>query len=130
MQVIRSADRPFVAAGHEDPRDPGVWKRVLFDRADLQPGGVQMINWARMPAGREFAAHYHEDMQEVFIILRGEAELTVGDDTVTLRAGDAVRIDPREAHQMANATDDDCDYLALGITADTGGRTVVVEPDR
>ena len=51
MRTIRSADLPFVPAGHEDPQDPGVWKKVLLEKADLRAGHVQMVNWARLPAG-------------------------------------------------------------------------------
>ena len=96
MRTIRAADRPTVPAGHENPASPGTWKRVLCQRDELQPGSVQMVNWATMPVGRQFAAHYHEDMQEVFIILQGEAELTAGGQTVVLRRGDTVIIDARE----------------------------------
>jgi len=36
-------------------------------------------------------------------------------------------VDAREVHQMWNPGPDDVDYLAIGITSETGGRTVVVE---
>ncbi len=126
MEVVYSNDRSFVAAGHEDPRDPGVVKKVLFQRADLQTGSVQMVNWAKLPAGNNFAPHYHEDMQEVFIIVQGMVRLAIGNDEVVLRRGDAILIDPREVHQMWNDTEEDVEYLAIGITQGTGGQTVVV----
>jgi mannose-6-phosphate isomerase-like protein (cupin superfamily) len=126
MRTIFAADRSFVPAGHEDPRSPGVWKKMLLDRADLQPGTVRMINWARLPVGKSFAAHYHEDMQEVFIILDGVAQAKVGAEMVTLRRGDTIVIDPREVHQMWNRGDEDVEYVALGICGSAHGRTVVV----
>ena len=94
MKTSFGADHPFVPASHENPLDPGVWKKVLFPQADLQSGVVQMVNWARLPAGKRFAAHYHEDMQEIFVILQGEAHLQVGADRVVMRRGDAVRAVP------------------------------------
>jgi len=127
MQVIRAAERPFVPAGHENPDDPGVWKRVLVTKPDLQPGQVQMVNWARMPGRRAFDAHYHEDMQELFVIITGRAELRVGEEHVTLQAGDAVLIDAGEVHRMWNPGTSDVDYLALGISGGEHGRTVVVD---
>ena len=57
--TIFAADRSFVPAGHEDPRSPGVWKKVLLEQAELRPGTVRMINWARLPIGKSFAPHYH-----------------------------------------------------------------------
>ena len=127
MRIIPSASRSFVPAGHENPLSPGVLKKVLLEKADLQPGRIQMVNWASLAVGKEFARHYHEDMQEVFILVQGEAEITVGTEIATLRRGDAVVIDAREIHQMRNLGTEAVEYLALGITSEAGGKTVVVE---
>jgi mannose-6-phosphate isomerase-like protein (cupin superfamily) len=127
MRLIRSTDLPFLPAGHENPTSPGVWKKVLLQKGDLQAGQVQMINWARMPAGKSFAPHYHEDMQEVFVIAQGTAEMTAGGHTALLGPGDAVLIDAREVHVMRNAGDVDVEYLAMGIAGGVGGKTVVVD---
>jgi mannose-1-phosphate guanylyltransferase / mannose-6-phosphate isomerase len=127
MKIASCADLSFVPASHENPLSPGVLKKVLLGRDDLQEGRVQMVNWAHLPVGKQFAAHYHEDMQEIFVIVSGEAEITVGTTTAVLRRGDAVVIDPREVHRMRNIGSEAVDYLAIGITAGTGGKTIVVE---
>jgi len=129
LRTIRSADLPFVPAGHEDPQNPGVWKKVLLEKADLQAGHVQMVNWARLPVGNSFAPHYHQDMQEVFVIVQGVAEAVVGGESVTLQRGDAILIDPHEVHEMSNPGPDEVEYLTLGISRSTGGKTVVVDRD-
>jgi mannose-6-phosphate isomerase-like protein (cupin superfamily) len=126
MKIVHFADDPFVPAGHEDPRAPGVWKKVLLAKGDLQPGQVQMINWGRLPVGKQFNNHYHEDMQEIFVLVQGEAEIRVGDAVHRLAAGDTIRIDARETHQMRNVGAIDVDFLAVGITSKQGGRTVLV----
>jgi mannose-6-phosphate isomerase-like protein (cupin superfamily) len=102
-------------------------KKVLLEKADLRPGRIQMVNWASLGVGKEFARHYHEDMQEIFILVAGEAEITVAAETATLRRGDAVVIDPREVHQMRNAGTEAVEYLAIGITSEAGGKTVVMD---
>jgi mannose-6-phosphate isomerase-like protein (cupin superfamily) len=79
-----------------------------------------------MPVGRKFARHYHEDMQEVFVIMSGEAEIRVDDESAVLHPGDAVVIDARAVHEMSNLGATDVLYLALGITGEAGGKTVVV----
>jgi mannose-6-phosphate isomerase-like protein (cupin superfamily) len=127
MRIITFATRSFVPAGHENPLLPGVLKKVLLEKSDLQPGRIQMVNWASLGVGKQFARHYHEDMQEIFILVDGEAEITVGTETAALRRGDAVVIDPREVHQMQNTGAEAAEYLAIGITGDAGGKTVVVE---
>ena len=124
MIIVRGDQLDFEPASHEDPADPGVLKRVLAKKAHLIEGRVQMINWARIPQGKSFQPHYHEDMQEVFIILNGEVELTAGDLTSQLSGGDAALIEPREIHTMKNVCQQDVDFIALGISTESGGKTV------
>jgi mannose-6-phosphate isomerase-like protein (cupin superfamily) len=127
MRIIRFDSQEFVPAGHENPLAPGVVKKVLFKKADLQPGQIQMVNWSSLAVGNRFAKHYHEDMQEFFIVMQGETQITVGDETTTLGRGDAILIDAREVHEMYNAGSVTVEYLAVGITSDTGGKTVLVD---
>jgi mannose-6-phosphate isomerase-like protein (cupin superfamily) len=127
MKIIRFSDETFTPASHENPASPGVLKKVLVKKADLQPGSLQMINWAVMPIGKQFAKHYHEDMQEAFVIMQGSAEITVDGETAVLNAGDTVLIAAREVHQMQNICNREVTYLALGVASGAGGRTVVVD---
>ncbi len=127
MQIVRGSQIEFVPASHENPADPGVLKRVLAKKNHLIDGRVQMVNWSRLPVGKSFQAHYHEDMQEVFIILNGSVHMTVTDMTCQLDAGDAILIDPREIHKMTNACDEVVNYIVFGISTEKGGQTVVVE---
>ena len=127
MKIFRGAERNFVPASHENSASPGVWKKVLATHSDFQPGRVQMINWAKLPAGNRFAAHYHEDMQEVFIIIQGQAEMIVNAETLTLGCGDAILIEPREIHVMRSIGREDTEYVVVGVSTGVGGRTVVVD---
>ena len=126
MNVIRGSGIDFIAASHEDPKNPGVLKRVLATRDDFFEGQIMMLNWARLPKGSSFAAHYHEDMQETFVILTGEVEMVVSEEAIELNAGDAILIDHHEVHQMHNRSDHDIDYIVFGVSTEEGGKTVVV----
>ena len=126
MKVIRGTNIDFIAASHEDPKNPGVLKRVLATRDDFSEGRIQMLNWARLPKGSSFAAHYHEDMQETFVILTGKVEMVVREESVELNAGDAIMIDHHEVHQMHNRSDHDVEYLVFGVATEQGGKTIVV----
>jgi len=128
MRIIRGESLKFLPASHESAADPGAIRRILVARDDLLPGRLQMINWARIPAGKTFAPHYHEDMQEVFIIVSGRVEVTVGGESAVLLPGDTILVDAREVHTMRNLDPSDCDYLAIGIAMGTGGRTVLAGP--
>jgi mannose-6-phosphate isomerase-like protein (cupin superfamily) len=126
MKIVRFSDQAFTPASHENPASPGTLKKVLLQKADLQPGRIQMVNWASLLVGKQFARHYHEDMQEIFVIMQGSAEITVDSETAVLQLGDTVVIDAREIHQMRNIGAAEVTYLAIGITDGISGKTVVV----
>lgn len=127
MKIVRRGDRDFVPASHEDSARPGVYKKVLAVKEDLMAGGqVQMINWARLPAGPGFRRHYHEDMEEIFVILTGKAEIHIQDLKAEVEAGDMIHIAPGEAHSMRSLSEAPVEYLAIGIAGGRGGKTVVV----
>jgi mannose-6-phosphate isomerase-like protein (cupin superfamily) len=126
MQVIRFPALKYIPASHEKPHAPGVLKKILLKKGDLIDGKVEMINWALLPVGNAFERHYHEDMQEVFIIVRGMAKITVGQETETLSAGDAVVIPAGSIHTMKNSGQDNVEYLVVGISTGEGGKTIVV----
>ncbi|MFM7166463.1 MAG: cupin domain-containing protein [Planctomycetaceae bacterium] len=126
MKWIAASDSGYVPASHEDPRSPGVLKRVIATRELFQQGQVQMLNWALLPAGSSFQRHYHEDMQEVFLMIAGSVRMTVSDDSRVLGPGDAVLVDPGEIHQMQNLLTTPAEYIVFGITSGRGGRTIVI----
>ena len=119
MKIIRSKDLSFVPASHEDPLNPGVLKKVLFNCKDIPAGKIQMINWALLAAGKQFKLHSHKDMSEIFIIISGEAVLRIDEKESTLLKGDAVFIPPQSMHQMRNVSHEDCLFLTLGIVAES-----------
>ena len=126
MKVIRSAEVPTIPASHENPDAPGVWKRILATRGDFIEGHVQMVNWAHLPVGSAFQPHYHEDMQEIFVIVAGRAEIRAGETVAELAAGDAVLIPPRQVHQMRNTGHEVVNYVVVGVAEGETGRTIVV----
>jgi len=126
MKIIRTAELEFIPASHEDPESPGVFKKVMFRKDDFVDGKVEMINWALLPKGRSFAPHYHEDMQEVFIIIRGKAKVTIDEETGSLYQGDAVVIPVGSVHKMENIGTEDVEYIVVGISKGTYGKTVVL----
>lgn len=124
MKIIRSNALQFIPASHEDLNDPGVLKKVLFAKDDLIKGQVQMINWARLLPKKSFEKHYHEDMQEVFIILNGKVKMIINEEEDYLEKGDAVLIPVKAAHQMVNKSAENIEYIALGISTGENGKTV------
>lgn len=115
MKIIRGKDIEFIPVSHEDPKDPGAFKKILLKKEELSPGRIQIINWAKLLVGRTMAAHAHENMEEIFIILHGSAMFRVGHREVLLKRGDAVKVSAREVHEMKTHGKKEVLYIVIGI---------------
>lgn len=127
MIIIKSKDLEYIPASHEDQQNPEVWKKILFKREDLKEGRVQIINWVKLPVGNSFKAHYHEDMDEIFIIMNGKTIMKVDEEETSLEKGDAVLTPMKHIHKMTNIGDEDVLYIVVGISRGENGKTIVVE---
>ena len=127
MHNVHFNNLGFIPASHENPSDPGVLKKVLFGPGELVAGTVQMVNWAKLLPGKSFAAHYHEDMDEVFVMISGEVEMTVNHEKKVLGRGDAVLVPLCHVHSMKNLTEDNVEYIVFGISRGKNGKTVVLK---
>lgn len=125
MKIVRFKDLNFIPASHEDPKDPGVLKKVLLKNI-LPPGQIQMINWARIPKGKTFAPHYHESMIEVFVMISGKVKAKIGQEEAILEKGDLVIAFEKEIHTFENISNEDADYFAMGLAIKPGGKSINV----
>ena len=126
MKIVRSSDVEIIPASHEDLDSPGVLKKVILQKADLIDGRIQMINWAFLPVGRCFRAHYHEDMQETFILIKGKARILVDNEQAELCEGDAVVVPIGSVHSMKNVGKKDVEYIVVGVAKETRGKTIII----
>lgn len=126
MKVVHLDRTQLIPASHEDPLSPGVFKQIMLEKGDLLKGQVQMVNWAVLPVGKSFRAHYHEDMEEVFVLIRGQARIKIDREDAPLKEGDAVVVPKGRVHEMKNTCTDDVEYLVVGISEGGGGKTVVL----
>ena len=126
MKIVRLKDLEWVPASHEDPQSAGVLKRVLLQKDDVLEGHTQMVNWCKLKVGMSFQAHYHQDMEEIFILLKGRARVRVGEEEADLDKEEAVVIPPPMVHEMRNAGKEEVEYIVIGISGGKGGKTVRV----
>lgn len=126
MKIIRFKDLEFIPASHEDPKNPGALKKILFKKEGLDPGRIQMVNWAKIPLGKAFESHYHEDMFEVFIIMSGRAKVEINNEEAVLETGDTVVVSEKQVHKMTNIGLEDVEYIVMGVSREEGGKTVNV----
>jgi mannose-6-phosphate isomerase-like protein (cupin superfamily) len=126
MKILRLKDLPFLPASHEDPRAPGVWKKILLEKREFVPGNLQMVNFAKMPVGSSFRPHYHEDMDEYFLLLKGIARVRVENEVAQVEGEEMVLLPRGRVHQMENIGPVDIDYIVIGISYGIGGKTVMI----
>ncbi|KKS98657.1 MAG: hypothetical protein UV73_C0001G0178 [Candidatus Gottesmanbacteria bacterium GW2011_GWA2_43_14] len=131
MIIIRSSKIREVPASHESEDNPGSYRRRLFEKLDFPKGlSPQMINWARIPAGKKFRLHYHEDLIEIFIIASGRARIMVDGEAEIIRSGDAVMIPAKSPHTMEAIGKKEVEYLVVGYSWGLGGKTIVAEIEK
>ena len=148
MKIVSIKDKNFVPASHEDPKDPGVVKKVLLGSEDFDPGcQLKMLNYAVIKPGKSFAAHFHQTLEEFFYIISGTAKIkmrTLSDEEIDLYSSQrksfsdllegieaqileketAVLIPSKTVHLMENAGDEDLVYLAVGAASGEGATVV------
>ena len=126
MKLIRATDIETQPASHEDPEAPAVLKKVMLQNRDLIAGNVQMINWSTLLAEKTFRKHYHDNMEEVFIIVKGRAKIMVDEEESEISDGDVVVIPAKSVHTMENLGPVNVEFISLGIAPGKRGMTIVL----
>jgi mannose-6-phosphate isomerase-like protein (cupin superfamily) len=79
------------------------------------------VDHAVLSAGSSLGCHYHDHLQEAFVVLSGRGWMTIGDDTVEITAGTVTLQRANIAHGLYNPFDDDLDFIRVAIA--TPGET-------
>ena len=84
----------------------------LRDELDCDHVGVTVLE---CDPGWEGLEHDHaeEGHEEVYLLIEGEATVTVEDETIEMTDGDAIRIPPDETHQIHNG-DTESRFVLIG----------------
>ncbi len=125
MKLISQSGIDFTPAGHEDPINPGVWKKILSLYPEAPSGRVQMVNWAKIEPGKVSSLHHHTSMHEIFIICGGPIQFIGKEQRVEANRGDMVIIDAGESHSLRNPGKETAFFFAIGLVVAEGGKTVV-----
>ena len=74
---------------------------ILMDAGEL--GSRHMtVTWIEVPPDTEQELHSHEEAEQVYVVVRGVAELSAAGDTESLEPGDLALIPPASDHVIAN----------------------------
>ena len=73
------------------------------------------INGVVLPPSYSTNPHHHERQEEVYIVLDGEIEITLGGEARTLRAGGIARVDAATVRSLRNPSPDaEATYVCVG----------------
>jgi len=73
------------------------------------------VSLARMEPGMGYPYfHAHKEQEEIFICLKGTGTIIVGDEEVSVKAGDFMRISADVPRAIGNKTSEACTFLILG----------------
>lgn len=71
----------------------------------------QSLAEARLGPGRATTPHHHAVTEEIYYILSGAAEMTLGGESRPVGPGDAIAIPPGERHTIRNTGPDELVFL-------------------
>ena len=81
------------------------------------------VNAVVIPPGYASGRHLHERQEELYFVHRGTVEFTLGQDTVSLRPGGFLRVDPSTVRSVRNPSDaEEAVYVAIGGAGGYVGR--------
>jgi mannose-6-phosphate isomerase-like protein (cupin superfamily) len=76
----------------------------------------------RMPPQTSDLLHTHKRTRQLYFVLEGEAEVDLETQRVKLRPGEAIQIEPRMPHRMANRSTHELEFLVISTNAPRGDR--------
>ncbi len=98
MKIVNLRDASVIHTRH------GSEIRPLVDRTT---SAVTQCSLAEetLPPGRAVTPHLHRDTEEIYYVLEGGGEMTVGEETRAVAAGDAIFIPRDSRHTLRNTGD-------------------------
>jgi quercetin dioxygenase-like cupin family protein len=105
---------------------PGEFRR-LTDALGCEQVAVTLI---RVPPHSDFeqgTGHYHDEIEELYLVTRGTLTMRFGDDVRTVPAGSAVRVAPNTPRSHRNESDESVEMWAISRKIDRGDATKIDE---
>ncbi|HYF26806.1 MAG TPA: cupin domain-containing protein [Baekduia sp.] len=100
------------AVAHLDDLGSGPGFRKVRKELGVTAFGVNAIV---LPAGYSTNFHFHDEQEELYVVLEGEVELEFGDGTrQRLRPGGLARVDAATPRRLHNVADGESTYLCAG----------------
>ena len=92
----------------------------LSIRAYSAPLGCEHLAFSigHLKPGQSVAHHRHKQAEEIYVLMRGRAQIRIGDQVLDAEAHDAFRIPAAVYRSVYNHSDEDCWWLFMGAPID------------
>lgn len=84
---------------------------------DIVPfaGSNFAVQVSKAPKGGGGELHHHDDMTQVFYVVKGALTFDTGKERFTLTAGQAVVFEPLDPHYTINEQEEECVSLVISV---------------
>lgn len=90
------------------PGEEKLHEKILFDRDKTETIALGRVT---VEPGQCTQVGFHDDEEEIYVILKGRALLTVGNEQQTVGPGDTAYVPRNTSHQMACVSEEPLEYL-------------------
>ncbi|WP_354701562.1 hypothetical protein DSM112329_01882 [Paraconexibacter sp. AEG42_29] len=115
-EIVRAVDAEDVYADSDVPGEFRPLTRAL--------GAEQLaLTMIHVPPHSDFeqgTGHFHDELEEVYLVTRGTLTMRLGDDVHRVGPGTAVRVAPATRRSHRNEGDEPVDLWALSVANDHG----------
>ena len=126
MSDYAIVDPDEVEDAYADSDVPGEFRR-LTRALGAEQLAAKLI---RIPPHSDFeqgTGHYHDEVEELYVVTRGALTMRFGDDIRAVRAPAAVRVAPRTPRSHRNEGDEPVEMWAISRQIDHGDATKIDE---
>lgn len=119
MKKINQKNRDWEPGSHEDPKNPGVFKKVLIRHEEANPrSNLMMFQLCKIPPKTTHVAHSHPTMDEIFYFYQGSGKIKVGKEESSIKSGDRIIVPAATIHQIRNTGKIELKFIGLGVALD------------
>ena len=84
---------------------------------------LTFVHEVTVPSGTSIGLHRHVENEEVYIMVKGRAEMTIDDQIRTVNAGDVILTRDGMAHAIRNAGEEDVLFYSIECAFKPEGKT-------
>ena len=119
LKKVNQKDRVWEPGSHEDPQNPGVYKKVLVRQEEADPDSkLMMFQLCKIPPKTTHVAHSHPTMDEIFYFCEGKGEIEVNGEKEKIVSGDRIIVPAGQVHQIRNIGKVELKFIGLGVALD------------